>query len=358
MGVFIRDYKTKSGKVTKKYYIRYRFNGKLKMESVGAVGEVTKTFATNLLAKRKRQLAMGKHDEINIKIPTLTEFRDEYIFYIKETLKNRSWKRSELSLKHLINFFGSKKINSITSKDIIDYQSSRLRDKVNNKQIKPATINRELACLRHCINVAKQKNRFYGDNPVSKVKFLQELNEKDRILTIEEENKLLEKCPNHLRLIVLTALYTGMRKMEILTLKWSNIDFNNKLIFVEATNSKSKKIKYIPISSNIKHELKKQLLKTSYQEYLFLTTNGEHYKRADSLNSFKRACKRAGLNNVTFHSLRHTFGSRAIEATGNIVAVNKILGHADLKTTMRYVHIDKSLHETVEKVAENSIQNL
>ncbi|NIQ15714.1 MAG: tyrosine-type recombinase/integrase, partial [Candidatus Dadabacteria bacterium] len=73
-------------------------------------------------------------------------------------------------------------------------------------------------------------------------------------------------------------------------------------------------------------------------------------KRKDSLNSFKRVCKKTGINGVTFHTLRHTFGTRALEASGNIVTVNKILGHRSLQTTMRYVHIDKALYETVEKI--------
>ena len=136
--------------------------------------------------------------------------------------------------------------------------------------------------------------------------------------------------------------------------QWTNLNLNNKLITIDATNSKSKRIKHIPVCNELAFELKKQKLVTGYQDYVFLTPMGENYKRTDSLNSFKRACKRANLKDVTFHTLRHTFGSRGVEATGNIVAVGKILGHADLKTTMRYVHIDKSLRDTVNKISEFS----
>ncbi|GEM_PF-6801972 len=85
-----------------------------------------------------------------------------------------------------------------------------------------------------------------------------------------------------------------MRKLEILSLKWTNL--NNNLITTDATNSKSKRIKHIPVCNELAFGLKKQKLVTGYQDYVFLTPMGENYKRTDSLNSFKRA----NLRDVAF----------------------------------------------------------
>lgn len=346
---FKRTTKNKDGKNSESWYIRYRINGKEKWESVGKVGVVTKTFAQQVLNERLRQIRMGQEDHILNDVPTLSNYKGEYIKYKRDVKKNRSWQRDILSLKHLEKYLGNSKLSSITSKQIKDYQSSRIEEGAAN-----ATINRELSCLKNLINEAKRDRKFFGDNPVSLVKQLEENNEKDRILSREEETLLLDECNEHLRSIVITALNTGMRKMEILSLKWENVDLENKLITILSTNSKSKQTKYIPINSSLRSELVKQRLKTGFNKYVFTTQLGENYKKADSLNSFKRACLRAGLKNVTFHTLRHTFGTRGVEATGNVVAVSKILGHADLKTTMRYVHVDKVLFDTVESISNTN----
>ena len=210
------------------------------------------------------------------------------------------------------------------------------------------------ACLRSLFNFAKQRNKFFGENPVSKVKFLEENNQMERILSYDEEERLLNSCPSYIKPIVITALGTGMRKMEILSLKWGNVDLTNNVIIIEATNSKTKKKKLVPISSKLKNELLKQKLKTGYQEYVFLTSKGANFKGTDSLTRvFHNACNNAGIGKIRFHDLRHTFATRGIELTGNVVAVSKILGHRDLQTTMRYVHPDKSLFETVERISNH-----
>ncbi len=109
-----------------------------------------------------------------------------------------------------------------------------------------------------------------------------------------------------------------MRKSEIISLRWPNVDLENNIITIAATNSKSKRIKRIPTNS----------LRTC----------------------FELARKKSKVEDLRFHDLRHTAPTRMVEAGGNIIAVSKILGHADLRTTMRYAHPDNSLKETVEKL--------
>jgi len=347
MGVFKRWIKSKDDSKTAYWYIRYSLgNGKEKWESVGKVGVVTKTMAQAKLEEKKRQVRRGELDMIGAKIPTLSEFAKDYLEHIRDIKQNRSWKSAIHYLNQLKNYFGNKKLSQITSGDIDDYKLARLRE------VKPATVNRELACLSHLLNLAKRNKKFFGENPVAVSRLLPEYNQVERILTPEEEERLLALCNPYLKPILITALNTGMRKSEILTLKWTDVDLDNSVITLEHTNTKSKKTRRIPINSVMRKLLLEQKLKSGGFEFVFLSQDGKPYKRHDSLKgAFERLCKKAGITGLRFHDLRHTAATRMVETGANIVAVNRILGHADLKTTMRYAHPEDSLKDAIEKLA-------
>jgi len=350
MGVFKRPIKADKGQ-KQHWYIRFRMNGKDKWESVGEVGIITKTIAQRKLDERKRQVELGQYELIGASIPTIAEFENDYIVYIRDVKHNRSWKSALLYINTLKKFFGDKKLSQISAKDIDEYKLYRL------KVVKPASLNRELACLSHLINYAKRQNKFFGENPVSISKLVPENNLKERILTIDEEQRLLDVSPTPLKFIIITALSTGMRKNEILTLKWDNLDLENNIITIDHTNTKSKKTRRIPINSTLRQILIESKLKSAGNDYVFLSTKGDRYKRHDSLKQiFNRACKLAKIEGLRFHDLRHTSATRMIENGANIVAVSRILGHADLKTTMRYAHPEDSLKDAVEKLANLNTQ--
>jgi integrase len=246
-------------------------------------------------------------------------------------------------LKKLNEYFEHRKLSQITVKDIDDFKLIRLRD------VKPSSLNRELATLSHLFNYAKRQKRYFGENPVSISKLLPEHNQVERTLTLEEEERLLNNCPTHLRVIVVCALNTGMRIGEIISLKWKNVDLDNNVITLEHTNTKNKKSRRIPTNSYLRNLLIEQKLKVGNADHVFLNSKGVSYKRYDSLNQvFRRAKKMGGIENLRFHDLRHSAATRMAESGVSIIAINKILGHADLKTTMRYAHPDDSLKDAVE----------
>jgi len=145
-----------------------------------------------------------------------------------------------------------------------------------------------------------------------------------------------------------------MRKSEILTLKWSDVDLDNGILTIDQTNTKSKKKRRIPINSVLRTILYEQRLKSGGSEYVFLSAYGTPYKHHYCINNqFRTARKKAGLTDFRFHDLRHTAATRMIEAGAQIVAVSKILGHSDLKMTMRYVHPENSLVDAVELLSKN-----
>jgi len=107
--------------------------------------------------------------------------------------------------------------------------------------------------------------------------------------------------------------------------------------------------------------LTQQKLNVGSSNHVFLSSKGTPYKRHDSLKqAFTGACRRAVITKLRFHDLRHTSATRMIETGASIVAVSKILGHADLKTTMRYAHPENSLKDAVENLStfeSNRTQN-
>ena len=350
MGVFKRWIPSKKGK-TAYWYIRYTVNKKPKWESIGKVGEVTKAVADAILAERKKQIRLGTYEMMRATIPTLKEFSDEYLDYVKNVKKKRSWEKDRVILRHMNIYFKNKNLTDINPKDIDKYKEYML-----DNGYKPASVNRELSCLKYLFNLAKRWKKFFGNNPVAEVEFLEEGEGITRILTLEEEDLLLKESPTYLKNIIITALNTGMRKMEILSLKWENVDLEKNNITINQTNTKSKKTRIIPISSYLRKILLEQKLLCGGSEYVYPNDSGEGHI-TDIKRSFSTACKKAEITGFRFHDLRHTAGTRMIESGVNVVLVSKILGHSDINLTVkRYIHPEESLRDAVERLANQNFQ--
>jgi integrase len=164
---------------------------------------------------------------------------------------------------------------------------------------------------------------------------------RERILTREEEQKLLDACDQpkckHLRIIIICALDTGMRQGEILKLKWSDVDFDNGLIIVRAFNTKTMKERTVSITTRLKFELER-LWGTSDKDLEDLV-----FGISDNVkNSFTRVRDKAKLGDLRFHDLRHTHATRLDDLGFSMAKIAGQLGHTQLQTTLRYVNRDKS----------------
>jgi integrase len=190
-------------------------------------------------------------------------------------------------------------------------------------------------------------------NPVLKVRLFSEKGtERERILSEEEETRLLAHCSDYLKSIVVTALNTGMRRGEVFNLRWKNVDLRKRMIKVEQTKSGSSRM--IPINRCLFAELVKAKRGNRASEYIFPNPeSGLPYTQVR--RSFKNACQKAGVKELRFHDLRHTFATRLIESGADLITVRDLLGHFSVRVTQRYTHSNQDRKkEALELLAQRA----
>lgn len=298
----------------------------------------------------KAELLRGKYDLAGRKGEML--FKDlvsEYNDYAKTNKK--SWKSEECRVDQLQEYFGSKKLREITPIVIEKYRMERKRTpKIRQRRQKDgepsnaprlvcnASINREVSILRKMLSIAVE-NGWIDTNPclAKKVKPLREDSRRERFLEPREERELLAQCKDgleYLKPILICALHTGMRKSEILNLKWQYVDLEKGYITV--TQTKSGKDRNIPISLTLKQHLR-VLKQDRSTDYVFVNPDTEQ-PYCDLKRIFAEALLKAKINGLRFHDLRHTAATRMVAAGIDLIVVQDILGHACISTTMRYSH--------------------
>ena len=218
----------------------------------------------------------------------------------------------------------------------------------NDEGAAPATINRELAMLSKAFSLAVKEWEWLKDNPVSKVPREKEDNERDRWLTAGEEVSLLENCPEWLGDIILFNLHTGLRQDELLSLTWDRVDMIRKTILIKDT--KNGKPRTIPLNKIALDILKRKAKITSFKsKIIFHSERGTKIDKHNLRRTFVIAMERAGIEDFTFHGLRHTFATRLAQSGVDLYKISKLLGHKDIKTTQRYAHhCPDSLRDGVE----------
>jgi len=320
----------------------------------------TKGEAKNYLAKLRIAQKDGKLDEFL----NPNKAGDTFGEYAKALLASAEWQakrsasRNEISLNHLNRTFKNVRMSEINPGMVRKYVTKRKEEKKAN-----ATINREISLLKSILYAAEYDG-VIDSNPIRgrRVKKLEEANSREKVildmkLTDEDLLRLVECAVPHFQPILKIAIVTGMRRGEIFKMKWKDVNLTLGTIHIPMENSKSKMERTVPIDANLVAELDSIEKKS---EYVFMNDwTGEHRKDVDT--AFAAACERAGIpcgrkNGLTFHDLRHFAAYRLVKVT-DIVTASKILGHASIEMTRRYIHpTDKDKRIAIEKVAENLFQ--
>lgn len=317
----VYEYKGKKGTT---YYIVYSVDGRRKTETIGK----DKKLAENVLHKRLTEIAENKYLDVKKEEKIWFEdFADQYLdFYCKPN--NKTWETSDkIKIKNLKRYFSGKYLYEITPLDIEKYKSERI------KKVSTATVNRDLACLKSIFNRAIEWKKA-KDNPVRLVKLFRENNQRLRYLEKEEIIKLLDNCHNYLKPIVIVALNTGMRRGEILKLKWHDIDFRRDIIYLH--NTKNGEKREIPMNAEVRTTLIK-VRKHPQSPYIFCNKTGNPF--GDIKKSFLTALTNSGIINFHFHDLRHTFASQMVMSGVDLNTVRELMGHKSIQMTLRYSHL-------------------
>jgi integrase len=309
-----------------KYYCRICYKGR--RQCLLCAGATTlpeaNIFAANALNNLVQVVNGLKPDERKEK--KFKEICDIFLNYSK--VNKKDYKSDCSKVDFFLEYF---KPNTL-AKDITPAKIETLKAMLLEKYSK-AYVNRFLACLKTIFNQAL-KNNLIQVNPMRAVSMLKEDNYKIRYLTSDEEERLFKSLPSHLIPIVICALQTGLRKSNILQLKWELVDLEFGFIEVLAQQNKGHKIIKIPISNKLRETLE-ALPRTS--EYVFVNPDtGKPYR--DIYDGFNTACKKAGIENFRFHDLRHTVATRLVEKGIDLRVVQEIMTHSTIVTTQRYMH--------------------
>ncbi|MBI2485837.1 MAG: site-specific integrase [Deltaproteobacteria bacterium] len=310
-----------------RWYIDYYLpEGRRKREVVGHTKKVSKTVAEKALKARIGEIVQGKFSLEKANKPALFDrLVERYLEYARDN--HRAYKRDVTISKVLLKFFNKILLGNITSWHVEKIKSHR---KGEGKSL--STINRELTVLKRVFNLGIQWG-LTNHNPVKGVKFFKITSGKLRVLSVEEFQRLYYAASDHLKPILQTAISTGMRRGEVLNLKWEDIDFKTGVIYVK--DSKNYEPRSIPMSERLKETLE-ELRRNCDSEYLFPNTDGTPIESVN--RSFHTALRKSGIAYGTFHSLGHTFATWAVMAGVDIVALQEILGHKTIAMTKRYSH--------------------
>lgn len=318
------------------WYISYYHNGVRVREAVSP----KKSDAQKVLAQRLTAIQEGKHPVLRNKKRQKITFAEFSKTYITDYAKpNKKTYRSDISRMKtsLIPFFGDMQISEIDSSHMAQYKKLRLTQKCQKRDslVTPATVNKEVKLVKHII---KKASKWLGIKIQDIELDLTTELPRERILTNEEIRELVENSQPPLKYAILVALNTGMRRGEILSLRWENVNLERNFITVTALDSKSKRIRRIPINS----DLRKLIVK------LKMARNGNRYVLQNPLTrkpfldfarSWKTLLAETGIDGVRFHDCRHTFASHFLMNGGDLYTLKELLGHKELNTTARYLTI-------------------
>ncbi|MDQ7779427.1 MAG: tyrosine-type recombinase/integrase [Planctomycetota bacterium] len=286
----------------------------------------SKALATAMLNAKLQQIARDGLSGLQaVEEKKFSEVAAEYMKYARAN--KRSWARDELSLKHLTKSFGDRALTQISVKDVEEYKAMRRESR------KPATTNRELACLKHLFTKAIIWG-YARENPVKKVKLFRENNQRVRFLEPNERARLLAFCSKQLKPLLCVALNTGLRMGELLALTWADVDLARRSIHVK--DSKSGEGRHVPLNAEALSALQSEPRHIDCPS-VFFNRDGHPYRSART--AFETACKRAGITDFRPHDCRHDFASRLAMSGVDLNTIRELLGHRSIGMTARYAHL-------------------
>jgi len=274
--------------------------------------------------------------------PPLDDFSVRWLTtYAKVNNKPAEYQRKESVLRtNLIPFFGSVRLSKIKDEHIERYKASRIAIGLTNK-----TINNHLTVLSKLLSCASEWGAIES---VPRIRRLKEAPTRFDYLTEEEGEALLSAIgDSNWYGMILTGLRTGMRVGEMMALDWSNVSLERGVIAVRQAYSggvvcspKSNRERHIPICADLMEWLN---MRPCSSGLVFHEGDGVMIRHGRAKRVLADYCRQAKLRKIGWHALRHSFASQLVMKGVSISAIQQLLGHSDIRTTMRYSHLTPSV---------------
>jgi len=321
------------------YYIGYYQNGRRRWKSTGGT---TRSEALKALSDFKG-LIEPAHRTINY-----PQFQTEFMTYAGVHNAKRTVDLFRNVLKGFKRVVRNSLITDITAVHIDRYKTMRLQE------VKPVSVNIELRMLKSAFGTALRW-KMIVENPCKGVPFAQLPEQSPIFLTPKDFEKLIRKIPEiWFRELVVFAVLTGLRRAEIVNLRWVDVDMDRGVINIQSSprfKTKQGKRRTIPLNST-GHELLRTKRERQAGEYVF-TLDGGRISGDWVSHLFKRYVRKAELTDdrVHFHSVRHSFASWLVQGGATLYEVQKLLGHSSSKVTEIYSHLQpEQMHATVNRI--------
>jgi integrase len=291
---------------------------------------VTKTFSNKKDGEtwaRLTEVAIERN-EFTLETKRATEKLGElFDQYNKEVAPLHRSKTTSFMLASLKSKLGNVRVDSFNARDLADWRDKRLQE------VKAASVVRELNTLSALLNHARKEWCIQIANPVADIKRPTVCASRTRRLIDDEESRIVKELPPMYSNIVRFALATSMRRGEVLTLLWANVNLDMQVAVLPMT--KNGETRRVPLSKDAVAILKEQRLATVQS----ITGRVFDVSQISLDKAWRKACRKAGVLGLRFHDLRHEAISRLFEIGLNPMEVSSISGHKTLQMLKRYTHL-------------------
>jgi integrase len=343
------------------WYVRYRSkdqSNRTRYTRLGHFPDLSLADARERAKDVQAEIRLGAdpraEEDAKKAVPTFSEFMIGPYFDHIRTRKITSGKDMEYYRLRLAARFGPTRLNAIKKRDIQQFHSS-LRD----EGLAPATCNHYLKLMKRTLNLAIQWEIIEGPNPAVGIQQFRELNlvenymddeQLQRLLTVLKQDKNRAVCD-----IILYLLSTGARLSEVLNMKHEMVNTERRVWRIPATNSKSGKVRAVPLNDSAIEVLNKQDTKDEFEHVFINRQTGKPYTTIQKV--WNRLRNAADLGHVRCHDLRHQYASMLVNSGRTLYEVQQILGHSTSKVTQRYSHLTTATLQNASSCAADVIKN-
>jgi len=324
----------------------------------------SKELAKKIIQKREAEIVLGR-----FKVGwagermTFAQLSEEFLRSHSSTLSVKSQENHQSFLRNLRAYFGDRRLTEVDERAVVDYRSHRRRQPSRRdpkRMVKGATVNRELACL-HCMFQFALKRKYIGENPAANVKHFDERQERPskRMLTVEDEHRILEAAPPHLRVAIVLLVQTGGRTYsEGMSLRWDQVDLVHGVLHLDGNVKTSDSAQPLPLSGlacDVLKEWKKE--QGSESVFVFPSPRKPGKPIRSVRGAWRKTLEKAGVSYFPIYNLRHVFCTRLSWVAPDAV-VQRAMRHSSPETKRHYqLGMVDQVREGIERANDRAYQD-